>query len=105
MKLIRFVLVLVLLASPLAAQKPENPFAALPAKVNPKVNPFDDLPDINARFIIIRKATGLDWALLLDTRTGKTWRLGALQKPNPDIAGSFETQWFWVPIKVCAECR
>ena len=101
MKLIGFALALVLLASPIAAQKPESPFAALPAKVNP----FDDLPDINARFIIIRKATGLDWALLLDTRTGKTWRLGALQKPNPDIAGSFETQWFWVPIKVCDECR
>jgi len=59
----------------------------------------------DARFTLIPKVGGLDWAVLLDTKTGRTWRLGAVKVPNPDLEGSLETQWFWVPIEVCDTCR
>ena len=62
----------------------------------------------DGRFIVIPKATGLDWALLIDTRTGNTWRLGAVKVPNPDLDDAaqkpLEMRWFWVPIEVCDTC-
>ncbi len=88
MKLIGFALALALLASPIAAQSHER----------------DKKPTISSdgRFIIIEKAGGLDWALLLDTRTGNTWRLAAVKMPNSEAS---DTQWFWVPMEVCDSCR
>ncbi len=88
MKLIGFALALALVASPIAAQSHER---------NKKPSISSD-----GRFIIIEKAGDRDWALLLDTRTGNTWRLAAVKVPNSE--GS-ETQWFWVPMEICDSCR
>ena len=63
----------------------------------------------DARFTLIPKVGGLDWAVLLDTKTGRTWRLGAVKFPNtdPQTAASelMETRWVWVPIEICDICR
>ena len=92
MKLIGFTLVLALLASPIAVQSQEQ------EQKSPTSN--------NGRFIIIPKAGSLDWALLLDTRTGKTWRLGAVKADLDDAAkGPLQVRWFWVPIEVCDACQ
>ncbi len=88
-------LALALLASPIAVQSQER---------EQKPSASSD-----ARFIVIPKAGGLNWALLLDTRTGTTWRLGAVEVSNPNLKDAekvpLETRWFWVPIEVCDGCR
>lgn len=48
------------------------------------------------KYVVIPKASGRDWAILLDTQTGQTWRLGQRQPGS---------RWAWIPIGVCADCR
>ena len=95
MKLIGFALMLALLTSPVAAHS--------------QGQQHEPSTSSNERFIVIPKAGSLEWALLLDTRTGTTWRLGAVREPNPDLKdaekGPLETRWFWVPVEVCDTCR
>lgn len=59
----------------------------------------------DAIFIVIPQAGKQKWALLLNTRTGATWRSGFVGEPNPNNETPRPGQWFWVPIEICDDCR
>lgn len=69
----------------------------------------DDEKDVSlpsgevGKYVVIPKAGGRDWAILLDTQTGETWRLG--HQPAGTSGNRSGDRWVWMPINVCADCR
>ena len=55
------------------------------------------------KYVLVPKAGGRDWAIMLDTQTGRTWRLGHLQSGT--VEGKAGGRWYWMPIGICADCR
>ena len=110
MKPIGLALAFALLVSPIAAQSQEiTPEGYKIIELSPPTIPQsqerEQKPSASsdARYIVIPKAGSLDWALLLDSNTGQTWRLGNVKVGTEE--GTTETQWFWVPIDTCDTCR
>jgi hypothetical protein len=54
------------------------------------------------RYQLVAKANGLDFAIMIDTETGTTWRLAFIPSDPKDPTKGL---WKWTPIENCPDCR
>ena len=100
----RIVLALALMVSAVATSHAQDAPEEIPQEGDSESAIEENLPEGDVgKYVLIPKAGGRDWAIMLDTQTGRTWRLGHLQPGT--VEGKPGDRWYWMPIGVCADCR